>query len=152
MLVCLLPVQYHRIFLVFSLSIFVVPFFNIEKPGFHYPSYLFDQTPQMSLTCSHCPHHMTPARALAPTLGLLPPPNHVQGPAFPLEGSDTCTSCPPGKHPSHSSWALTACARPPHFRDTVSACLSSDAVLCAIALSVPPVWTLLPPAETDSLV
>lgn len=79
------------------------------------------------------PYHMAPARALASTLGLLSPPDHMQGTAFPNEGSDTCTSCLPGENLSHFVWALTACARLLHCGDTLSACLSSDAILCATA-------------------
>lgn len=95
---------------------------------------------------------MIPAGALAPTLGLLSPADHVQEPAFPIEGSDTCTSCLPGKNPSHFVWALTACARLLHCRDTVLACLNSDAILRATAFSLLPVWATPHPAQTDSLV
>lgn len=98
------------------------------------------------------PYHMAPARALAPTLGLLSPPGHGQGPAFPIKGSDTYTSCLPGKNPSHFVWALTACARLPHCGDTVSACLNSDAILRATAFSLLPAWAPPHPAQTDSLV
>lgn len=87
--------------------------------------------PKCHLSVAIILYHMTPSRALALTLGLLPPLDYVQGPVSPLKGSDTFTSYPPGKYPSHSVWALKTCARPPHFRDIVSVCLSSDTILCA---------------------
>ncbi|XP_045836364.1 adipocyte plasma membrane-associated protein isoform X2 [Meles meles] len=65
--------------------------FLSERP---YIKRMIFKIPRMSAVCGHFPHHTATARALASTLGLLPPPGHVRRLHFSSRALMLIPSCP----------------------------------------------------------
>lgn len=85
----------------------------------------------MSPICSHYPLSHYPFQGSGTRPGPSPSSRLCAGASLSSQGLTPSQAVPPGIYPSHPVWALKTCARPPHFRDIVSVCLSSDTVLCA---------------------